>query len=397
MPTNVTPASERRPTPESPAKRIAKTRVLLSPPHLAGTELRYVEEAFASNWVAPVGPHVDAFERELAAVVGAEHAVALSSGSAALHLALILAGVGPGDEVLVSSFTFAASANPIVYLGARPTFVDSEPASWNLDPMLLTEALEARARANRLPKALVVAHVYGQSADLDPIVATCARFGVVLIEDAAEALGASYKGRAPGADGLMGVYSFNGNKMITTSGGGMLVTGDAGLAARARKLATQAREPAPHYQHAEIGYNYRLSNVLAGIGRGQLEVLAERVAARRATFAFYRQGLGGVAGIELQPEVDWGLHSRWLSCLTIAPEVFGTDREAVRLALEAANVESRPLWKPLHMQPVFAECEAIGGAVAEDLFARGLCLPSGSNLSPGERERVVDAVRRCAA
>lgn len=370
-------------------------RIYLSPPHMAGTELGYIHEAFESNWVAPIGPHVDAFERELAAVVGARHAVAVSSGSAALHLALIVAGVGPGDEVLVSSFTFSASANPIAYLGGRPTFIDSERASWNMDPGLLAETLAARARAGRLPKAVVVAHIYGQSADLDPIVAACARYGVTLIEDAAEALGASYKGRAPGTFGTLGIYSFNGNKVITTSGGGMLVTDDEALAKHARKLATQAREPAPHYQHTEIGYNYRLSNVLAGIGRAQLAVLEERVAARRRNFDAYQRALGDLPGIAFQPEAAWGRHSRWLTCLTIDPKDFGTDREGVRRALEAANIESRPFWKPLHRQPVFSGCEAVGGAVAESLFDRGLCLPSGSNLTEMERDQVIESVRRC--
>lgn len=368
-------------------------RIYLSPPHLTGDELRYVHEAFATNWVAPLGPHVDAFEQEFCAVVGTSHAVAASSGTAALHLALILAGVGPGDEVFVSTFTFAASANPIVYLGARPVFIDSERVSWNMDPGLLEEALTARAQSGRLPKAVVVAHIYGQSADLDPIVTACARYEVPLIEDAAEALGATYKGRAPGTVGLIGCYSFNGNKIITTSGGGMLVTNDAALAARARKLATQAREPAAHYEHAEIGYNYRLSNVLAGIGRAQLAVLEERVAARRANFAHYRAALGDLPGIGFQPEAPWGRHTRWLTCITVDPALFGMDRDGVRLALERENIESRPVWKPLHRQPVFAGCEVIGGAVAEELFARGLCLPSGSSLAPTDIERVGGTIR----
>lgn len=373
------------------------TRVYLSPPHMAGTEMGYIQEAFESNWVAPIGPHVDGFERELAAYVGAKHAVAVSSGSAALHLALILAGVGPGDEVLVSSFTFSASANPIAYLGGRPTFIDSERTSWNMDPDLLRETLAARARAGRPPKAVVLAHIYGQSADLDPIVEACEQFGVTLIEDAAEALGATYKGRAPGTVGKLGIFSFNGNKVITTSGGGMLVTDDEALATHARKLATQAREPAPHYQHTEIGYNYRLSNVLAGIGRAQLAVLEERVAARRHNFAEYQRALGDLPGIDFQPEASWGRHSRWLTCMTIDPAVFGADRETVRLALEAANIESRPFWKPLHLQPVFAECEAIGGNVAKALFDQGLCLPSGSSLTNADRHGVIEIIRDIVA
>jgi dTDP-4-amino-4,6-dideoxygalactose transaminase len=367
-------------------------RILLSTPHLCGREQEFVADAFASNWIAPLGPHVDAFEREFAAAVGARHAAATSSGTAALHLALQLAGVGRGDEVLVSTLTFSASVNPVAYLGGVPSFVDSERASWNLDPALLAQVLHDRARAGRLPRAVVVVHLYGQSADLDPIAAACAEHGVALVEDAAEALGATCRGRAPGTFGQSGVFSFNGNKVITTSGGGMLVSDDRALVEHARKLATQAREPAPHYEHAEIGYNYRLSNVLAAIGRGQLTVLAERVAARRRNFAFYRDALGDLPGVEMMPEAPWGTHSRWLTCLTIDPGEFGADRETVRLALERENVEARPVWKPMHLQPVFAELSCAGGEVAEDLFARGLCLPSGSNLTQGDLERVAGVI-----
>jgi pyridoxal phosphate-dependent aminotransferase EpsN len=361
---------------------------------MGGNEQALVAEAFASNWIAPLGPHVDGFEAEFAARVGSRHAAALSSGTAALHLALQLVGVGAGDEVLVSSLTFSASVNPIVYLGARPVFIDSERGSWNMDPALLEETLEARARAGKLPKAVLLVHLYGQSADIDPILAACERHGVVLVEDAAEALGATYKGRAPGTFGKVGIYSFNGNKIITTSGGGMLVADDEALVAHARKLATQARDPAPHYEHTEIGYNYRLSNVLAAIGRGQLQVLEDRVLARRANFAFYTEALGDLPGIELMPEAPWGRHSRWLTTLTIDPREFGADREEVRLALDAGNIEARPVWKPMHLQPVFSRYEAVGGAVAEDLFARGLCLPSGSNLLREDLERVAEAVRQ---
>jgi pyridoxal phosphate-dependent aminotransferase EpsN len=367
-------------------------RIHLSPPHLSGAELGFVYEAFATNWVAPVGPHIEAFEREVAQYTGAGHAVAVSSGTAALHLALILADVAPGDEVFVSTFTFSASANPIVYLGARPTFIDSERESWNMSPELLEEALEQRARAGRLPKAVVLAHIYGQSANLDPIAEACNRFEVTLIEDAAEALGSTYCGRSPGTFGQIGMYSFNGNKIITTSGGGMLVTDSSEVASRARKLATQARDAAPHYEHSEIGYNYRLSNVLAGIGRAQLAALEDRVEARRTNFREYQRELSELPGIGFQPETSWGRHSRWLSCITIDPSTYGADRETVRHALEAANIESRPLWKPLHLQPVFAECEARDGRVAEDLFAQGLCLPSGSSLTSLDRERVLDVI-----
>ena len=372
---------------------VTQPRILLSTPHMSGREQELVADAFASNWIAPLGPHVDAFEAEFAALVGARHAAALSSGTAALHLALILAGVGPGDEVLVSTLTFSASVNPALYLGAHPSFVDSDRASWNLDPALLAEVLRDRARAGRLPKAVVVVHLYGQSADLDPILGACAEHGVTVVEDAAEALGATYHGRAPGTFGQSGVFSFNGNKVITTSGGGMLVSDDPGLIAHARKLATQARDPAPHYQHSEVGYNYRLSNVLAAIGRGQLTVLGERVAARRRNFAFYVQALADVPGLEWMPEAPWGRHSRWLTCVTIDPAAFGADREALRLALEAENIEARPVWKPMHLQPVFARRPCAGGAVAEDLFTRGLCLPSGSNLAESDLQRVADAIR----
>ena len=367
-------------------------RIFLSPPHMSGLEECFVREAFASNWIAPVGPNIDAFEREFAAAVGVPYAVALSSGTAALHLALQLAGVGPGDEVLVSTLTFAASVNPIVYLGGRPIFIDSERASWNMDPNLLAETLHAKARQGRLPKAVVVVHLYGQSANLAPILAACQAYDVPLIEDAAEALGSSYAGRAPGAFGKAGIYSFNGNKIITTSGGGMLVSADEALITQARKLATQARDPAPHYQHSAIGYNYRLSNVLAGIGRGQLCVLEERVQARRYNFAMYEAALRLLPGIDFMPEAPWGTHTRWLTCITVNPEEFGATREDLRLALESANIEARPVWKPMHLQPVFADCPVVGGAVAEQLFAEGLCLPSGSNLTAEELSRVVDVI-----
>lgn len=371
-------------------------RIHLSTPHMSGREQAYVADAFASNWIAPLGPHVDAFEAEFARTVGSRHAAALSSGTAALHLALQLAGVRPGDEVLVSSLTFSASVNPIAYLGARPAFIDSEARSWNMDPALLEQALDDRARAGRLPAAVVVVHLYGQSADLHPIVDACARHGVPLVEDAAEALGADYHGRAPGTFGQSGIFSFNGNKVITTSGGGMLVSDDDALVAHARKLATQARDPAPHYEHSEIGYNYRLSNVLAAIGRAQLEVLEERVLARRAVFEFYRQALADVPGLRWMPEAPWGRHSRWLTCLTVDPAEFGAGREALRLALEAQNIEARPVWKPMHLQPVFAGFPAWGGDVARGLFDHGLCLPSGSNLSRSDLERVAGVVRAAA-
>lgn len=366
--------------------------IYLSPPHMSGREQPYVQSAFASNWIAPLGPNVDAFEQEFCQAVGCRYAVALTSGTAALHLALQLAAIEPGDEVLVSTLTFCASVNPILYLGGRPTFIDSERTSWNMDPNLLTDTLVARARIGRLPKAVVLVHLYGQSANLQPIVETCRYFNISLIEDAAEALGATYKGKAPGTFGLAGIFSFNGNKIITTSGGGMLVSDDEQLIHQARKLATQAREPLPYYEHKEVGYNYRLSNVLAGIGRGQLEVLADRVEARRRNMIYYQKMLGHLPGIQFMPEAPWGRHSRWLTVITINPDEFGADRETVRLALQARNIESRPVWKPMHQQPIYAGYEAVGGAVADDLFARGLCLPSGSNLSNADLVRIAQII-----
>ncbi len=361
---------------------------------MSGLEQQYVQEAFASNWIAPLGPNVDAFEQEFCAATGAKHALALSSGTAALHLALRLCGVGPGDEVPVSTLTFSASVNPIIYEGGCPTFIDSERESWNMDPALLVETLAKRARAGRLPKAVVVVHLYGQSADLEPVMAACQEYGVPLIEDAAEALGATYRGRTPGTLGKAGIYSFNGNKIITTSGGGMLVSDDKAFIEHARKLATQARDPAPHYQHSEIGFNYRMSNILAGVGRGQLAVLEERVQARRANFAYYEETLGHLPGVAFMPEASWGRHTRWLTVLTIDPLRFGADREKIRLALEAENIEARPVWKPMHLQPIFANYESIGGAVAEEFFQNGLCLPSGSNLTELDKARVVEIIRR---
>ncbi len=374
-----------------------RPRLYLSPPHIGPDELALVTEAFETNWVAPVGPHVDAFEAEFAAAVGARHAVAVSSGTAALHLALRLVGVERGDEVLVSDFTFCASVNPILYEGGVPVFIDSERTSWNLDPNLVEDAFKARSAGGRQAKALVAVHLYGQTADLDPLVELCERYGVALVEDAAEALGASYKGQSPGVFGEAGIFSFNGNKIITTSGGGMLVTDDGALAAHARKLATQARDDAPHYEHSEVGFNYRMSNVLAGIGRGQLRRLEDRVQARRGVFELYREQLGDLPGLSFMPEAPWGRHSRWLTCLTIDPDVFGTSREEVRLALEADNVEARPLWKPMHLQPVYRAYEAAGGGVGEALFETGLCLPSGSAMTGEAVRRVVETVRAVAA
>jgi len=367
--------------------------ILLSTPHIGSQELAFVKQAFDTNWIAPVGPHVDAFEQEFCQITGAGYAAAVSSGTAALHLALQLVGVGSGDEVFCSTLTFAATANPIIYLGAKPVFIDSDRISWNMNPELLQEALQKRAYFGKLPKAVILVHLYGQSADIEPILQVCDQYNIPLIEDAAEALGATYKGLSPGTFGRIGIYSFNGNKIITTSGGGMLVSDDDKLVMKAKFLATQARDPAPHYQHSEIGYNYRLSNVLAGIGRGQLQVLNQSLAARRRNFEIYQSALGDLPGIEFMPEANFGHSTRWLTALTVATEAFGADREYIRLQLAKEQIEARPVWKPLHLQPVFSECECIGGEVGEDLFMRGLCLPSGSNLTDEDLERVISVIK----
>ncbi len=372
-------------------------RIYLSSPHMGGDELKLVQETFASNWIAPLGPQVDAFEKEFAAAVGSSHAAALASGSAALHLGLHWLKLSPGDEVVCSSLTFSASVNPVVYERARPVFVDSDEASWNMAPYLLDEAIRDRIRRGKKPKAVVLVHLYGQSADIDPIAATCAEFEIPLVEDAAEALGATYKGRAPGSFGLCGIHSFNGNKIITTSGGGMLISNDGQLIEKARFWATQARDPAPHYQHSEIGFNYRMSNVLAAIGRGQLRMLPNRVQARRANFERYLSALQDLPGVTFMPEAAYGRCTRWLTCITIDPTTAGIDRDAVRLALARENIEARPVWKPMHLQPVFSECSRYGGAVAERLFSDGLCLPSGSSLTAADLDRVIGVIRNVFA
>jgi len=367
----------------------------LSPPHLTGEEEKLVGEAFASNWIAPLGPHVDGLEVEAAARVGVQHAASLSSGTAALHLAMILLGVERDDEVLCSSFTFSASANPIVYQGGRPVFVDCDE-SWTLDPNLLEDELKRADAAGRPPKALVAVDLYGECCDYGAIEALCERYGVPLVEDAAEALGSSREGRPAGSFGRISVLSFNGNKIITTGGGGMLLSRERTLVERARFLATQARDPAPHYQHSSIGFNYRMSNVAAAIGRGQLRTLDERVAARRRNFECYRAVLGHIPGISFMPESPAGRANRWLTCVRFDPALFGAGREDVRLALEAENIEARPVWKPMHLQPVFAGCRVAGGGVSERIFEDGLCLPSGSSLSEADRDRVIAVVVRVA-
>ena len=368
------------------------SRIYLSAPDIGPLELEYVKEAFATNWVAPVGPHIDAFEKEFAQKVGSKYAVALSSGTAALHIALRLAGVQAGDEVLCSSLTFIASASPITYLGAHPVFIDSEIQSWNMDSALAVEVIEKKVRNGKIPKALVLVHLYGQSADINPIKVCCDKYGIKLIEDAAEALGATYHHVAPGSLGWAGIHSFNGNKIITTSGGGMLVTNDEQLAHSARFLATQARDPAPHYQHTTIGYNYRMSNICAAIGRGQLTELTQKVARRRAHFDTYREAFKNLPGFAMQPEASWGKSTHWLSCLTIDPKLSKLSAEEIRLNLEKSNIESRPIWKPLHLQPVFSSAEYHGRGVSDKIFSEGLCIPSGSGLTDTDRQKVIHTI-----
>lgn len=379
-------------------RRELNVPILLSTPHLGDQERDFVEEAFRTNWVAPLGPNVDAFERELADHVNVGHAAAVSSGTAAIHLGLILLGVGRGDTVFCSSLTFVASANPILYQGATPVFIDSDPESWNMSTTALKRALEDAARRNKLPRAVVVVNLYGQSADMAPILELCNAYQVPVLEDAAESLGATYKGRASGTWGKIGVYSFNGNKIITTSGGGMLVAQDAGLVEQARFLATQARDPAPWYLHSSMGFNYRMSNILAGIGRGQLRVLEQRVSARRAIFEHYRHALEGIPGLGWMPEATFGRSTRWLSVCMLNREACGLNPGELIAALAKHNIEARHVWNPMHRQPLFAHCSYYphqeGYSFSDIAFAHGLCLPSGSNLSSDQIERVSSTIRR---
>jgi dTDP-4-amino-4,6-dideoxygalactose transaminase len=369
-------------------------RIYLSPPHLSGFEEKYVAEAFRSNWIAPLGPMVDHFENEMCEYLGVPHATALSSGTAGLHLALLILGVKSGEEVLCSTLTFSASANVITYVGAKPVFVDCDHKTWTIDPRLLEEELADCERNGRRAAAVMAVDLYGQCADYREIGKICERYRVPLIEDAAEALGATCHGKKAGCFGNVAVLSFNGNKIITTSGGGMIVSSDGDLIRKARFLATQARDPAPHYQHSEIGYNYRMSNIVAAVGRGQMKVIDERVATRRQIFKSYFQALGDIPGITFMPEAEYGRSNRWLTCIQVDPLTFGATREDIRLALEAENIEARPVWKPMHLQPVYAECRKRGGDVAEQLFDRGLCLPSGSNLTEPDLERIIKTINQ---
>ncbi|MEO6281768.1 MAG: aminotransferase class I/II-fold pyridoxal phosphate-dependent enzyme [Dyadobacter sp.] len=358
-----------------------KEKIWLSPPHMSGREMKYIQEAFDGNWIAPVGPNVDAFENELCAYTGSKYAVALSSGTAALHLALIILGIQQGDIVLCQSLTFVASANPIVYLGATPVFIDSEPVTWNICPDALERAIKYYVRIGKKPKAVIIVHLYGMPAMLDEIMYLCKKYDIRLIEDAAEALGSEYNGKKVGTFGDVGILSFNGNKIITTSGGGAFLSAIKGYAEKARFLATQARDPASHYQHSEIGYNYKLSNICAGIGLGQMEVIRERVAQRRENFRLYQQHLGSLPGLAFQPELLGSFSNRWLTVALFESNGQKSSKK-IRLVLEENHIESRPLWKPLHMQPAFENTPYFGSNVAERLFLNGLCLPSGSNLPP---------------
>jgi dTDP-4-amino-4,6-dideoxygalactose transaminase len=387
-------------------------RIFLSPPHMNGDELRFIREAFESNYIAPLGPMVDAFEQEFAEKLGISYALAVSSGTAAMHLALRFLGVGPGDDVVASTLTFVGSVTPILFQGAIPVLIDSETSSWNMDADLLAEEIEACDKKGKLPKAVIPTDLYGQCADLDQILEICEPYGIPVIADSAEALGSSYNGRSAGAGAKAAVFSFNGNKIITTSGGGMLVSENEDLMNKARSLSQQARDRSPHYEHTEIGYNYRMSNILAAIGRGQLRVLDERVEAKRKIFDYYYEALKNLPGIEFMPEAPHRRSNRWLTVLLITPDEFGVDRETVRLALEVKNIEARPVWKPMHMQPVFDckehgaksieqrgtnryEARVVGGKVAEDLFNRGLCLPSGTAMTEADLDRVISVIRRC--
>lgn len=367
--------------------------IYLSPPHLSGKEQHYVQQAFDQNWITTAGANVDGFERELAAYLEISAAAAVSSGTAAIHLALLALGVGPGDEVFCSTFTFVASANPIRYVGATPVFIDSEPTTWNLCPIALEDALRDRQNKGKLPKALLLVHLYGMPACLQEILEVTHRYGIPLIEDAAEALGSKYKGQLLGTFGEVGVFSFNGNKIITTSGGGALVSSQALLVKQATWLATQAKDAAPYYHHTTIGYNYRLSNICAGIGRGQLEVLEDRVQQRRTIFQNYRTLLQDLEELEWLEEPVGFFSNRWLSCFTLRKNC-PLSVDEIRRHLLTANIEARLLWQPMHRQPLYQDCAYFGNHLSDDLFARGLCLPSGSSLTPADQERITDILKK---
>ena len=369
-----------------------KEKIYLSSPHMSdeGYEMNYIEEAFDSNWIAPLGANVNEFEKELAARVGSKHAAALSSGTAAIHLALKAVGVDQGDLVFCQSLTFSASANPIIYQAAIPVFIDSDYDTWNMCPNSLEEAFIKYEKIGQKPKAVIVVHLYGLSADMDKIISICKKYAVPLIEDAAESLGTTYKGQETGTMGDYGIYSFNGNKIITTSGGGMLVSDNEKKIAKTRFWATQARDQARHYQHSELGYNYRMSNVLAGIGRGQLKVLDKRIAKKRYIFEFYKKELSNLVGLDFMPISDWNEPNCWLSCIILQGRVRPLD---IMEALEKENIESRPIWKPMHLQPFFADYDYVGGDVSEKLFENGLCLPSDTKMTDSDLIRVCQIIK----
>src|SRR5690625_268315 len=365
-------------------------KIWLSSPHMGEEEQQFVQEAFETNWIAPLGPNVDGFEQDISSYTGAEHTAVLVSGTAAIHLGLIMLGVQAGDEVICSSFTFAASANPVRYCGATPVFVDSEPETWNMDPGLLRATIEDRIENGKKPKAIILVHLYGMPARMDELMEVANEFDIPVIEDAAEALGSTYREQPLGTFGRMGVLCFNGNKIITTSGGGALLSDEEELVKQARFLSTQARDEAPHYKHSHIGYNYRMSNIVAGIGRGQMKVLPDRVSRRRDNFTYYQAELANVAGIVFPEEPEGMFSNRWLTTITVDPEkTGGVTREDIRLTLQRENIESRPLWKPMHLQPVFQSFPYYGNGVSDHLFENGLCLPSGSNLTAADRKRII--------
>lgn len=370
-------------------------KIWLSSPHMGGQEIEFVNTAFETNWIAPLGPNVNGFETDLQNYLGAGHVAALSSGTAALHLALILLGVKAGDYVICSSFTFSASANPIAYQGANPVFVDSETQTWNMDPDLAESAIEDLIAKGKKPKAMILVHLYGMPAQMDRFISLSEEYQIPIIEDAAEALGSTWNGRKAGTFGAFSALSFNGNKIITTSGGGALISGSEEGIAKARFLATQARDNAPHYQHSEIGFNYRMSNVVAGVGRGQMMVLDERVAQRRANHSFYVKHLSAFPGVQFLQEPDGFFSNRWLTCILVDPQLSGgISRETIRLSLEEQNIESRPLWKPMHLQPVFEQYPSYANGTSEKLFENGLCIPSGSNLLESDLFRVVEVFQK---
>lgn len=371
-------------------------RIYLSSPHLSGGEMKYIKEAFEQNWIAPLGPNVDEFESSLARYCGVKYAAALSSGTAAIHLALIMLGVKQGDEVIASSFTFSATINPIVYQGGLPVLIDSEDNTWNMDPELLEKAIKDRLSKGKKPKAIIPVHLYGMPAKMMEILKIADNYGIPVVEDAAEALGSKYNNKPIGSFGKMAVLSFNGNKIITTSGGGALISNDKKLVETARFLSTQARDRAPYYQHSQIGYNYRMSNILAGIGRGQMEVIDERVRRRREIFLFYKKNLGKYKGISFLEEPDSRYFSNhWLTTVLIDSTKAGMTPEVFQNALENENIESRPLWKPMHMQPVFSYCPAILNGTSERFFRQGLCIPSGSGLSDTDLKRILQVIEKC--